>query len=98
MEIKIAGLNYKILDKDDSDMNGTIGLANFNTQEIWINKAHTEQTRSLARIHEVLHIIEQAYGIELTEKQVTILAHGITACINDNKHLLSFVLTGAGRL
>jgi Zn-dependent peptidase ImmA (M78 family) len=87
MEVKIAGLKYKIIDKDDSDMNGTIGLANFNSQEIWINKSHTEQTRSLARVHELLHIIDQAYGIDLTEKQVTILAHGITACINDNTYL-----------
>jgi len=83
MQIKIAGLMYKILEKDSSDMT-SIGLANFNTQEIWINTEHTKQTQALARIHEVLHIIDQAYGIDLTEKQVTILAHGITACINDN--------------
>jgi len=95
MEVKIAGLKYKIINKDDSDMNGTIGLANFNSQEIWINKSHTEQTQSLARVHELLHIIDEAYGTDLTEKQITIFAHGVMACVNDNKHLLSFILTGA---
>ena len=87
LDVKIAGLTYSILEKDNYEMN-SIGLANFNTQEIWINNSHTKQTQFLAKIHEVLHIIDNVYGTELTEKQVTILAHGIAAFIIDNDQVI----------
>lgn len=65
-------------------MQGNVGLANFNTQEIWINKSVTEQTQHIARTHEVLHILSDSYNLQLTETQVKYLTHALVAFFNDN--------------
>ena len=64
-----------------------IGTADFNKQLIRINKDHTEQTQEIAAVHELLHIISDAYGIGLTEEQIKILTHGIIALYKDNENL-----------
>lgn len=43
--IQICGLQYEILLKTAEEMEGRVGLANFNTQEIWINQTMTDQTK-----------------------------------------------------
>ena len=50
---KIAGVTYTIYYKDNAEMEGKIGLANFNAQEIWINKSHTVQTKRIAILHKI---------------------------------------------
>lgn len=82
--IKIAGLEYQILEKTNLEMEGRIGLANFNTQEIWINKEHTSQTRKIAVVHEIMHLLSDAYGLDLSEDQVKIGTHAFIAFISDN--------------
>ena len=84
MKIKIAGIKYDVVYKTNEEMNGLIGTADFNKQIISINKEHTEQTQEIAFVHEVLHIISDAYGISLSEEQVKILTHGIIALNKDN--------------
>ena len=66
-------------------MNGLIGTADFNKQLISINREHTEQTQEIAFVHEVLHIISDVYGINLTEEQVRVLTHGIIGVCKDNE-------------
>ena len=82
--VKICGIDYAIIEKSAEEMQGTIGLANFNTQEIWIGNGYTEQTKSIARAHEVLHIMSDAYGLDLTEHQVKYLTHALIAFMADN--------------
>jgi len=82
--MKICGINYAILMKTAEEMQGRIGLANFNTQEIWIGNAFTKQTQHIARIHEVVHIISDAYNLSLSEEQVKYLTHALIAVIEDN--------------
>lgn len=85
--IKIAGIEYKILFKNLEEMQGSIGLANFNTQEIWIGNSFTKQTQHIAEIHEVLHILSDTYNLALSEVQVKFLAHAIIALVYDNPNL-----------
>lgn len=82
--IKVAGIFYNILEKSNDEMLGRIGLANFNTQEIWIGKDHTEQTKKIAIIHEIMHILSSAYGLELTENQVKIGTHALIGFLAEN--------------
>lgn len=82
--VTIAGIIYQIIQKSQEEMQGRIGLANFNTQEIWIGSEFTEQTKHIAQMHEVLHIISDAYGLELTEHQVKYLTHALIAFFVDN--------------
>lgn len=86
--IKIAGIDYSIVLKSTEEMNGLIGTADFNKQLISINHEHTEQTQRIAVFHEVLHLVSDAYGLNLTEEQVKIGTHAFIALIEDNRELL----------
>jgi len=88
-KIKICGLQYSIQYKSNEEMEGRIGLANFNTQEIWINNNHTPQTKRIALYHEVLHMLDHAYNLKLTEEQVVFTTHAIIACISDNPEIFN---------
>ena len=85
MKIKVAGIYYDVVYKSNEEMNGLIGTADFNKQLISINREHTEQTQEIAFVHEVLHIISDVYGINLTEEQVRVLTHGIIGVCKDNE-------------
>jgi Zn-dependent peptidase ImmA (M78 family) len=87
MQIKIAGITYDIVYKTSEEMNGLIGTADFNRQLISINKEHTRQTQEIALVHELLHIVSDAYGVGLTEDQIKILTHGLVAFYKDNEIL-----------
>jgi len=85
--IKICGMIYTIVYKSSAEMNGTLGLADFNKQEISINSEITQQSQNLALYHEVLHIIDMAYNLKLSHEQVTFASHAILALVNDNPEL-----------
>ena len=83
-KVRIAGLAYDIKYKSGEEMQGNLGLANFNLQEISINAAATEQTQQVAVLHEVLHIISDSFNLKMSEEQVKFLTHGIIAFKHDN--------------
>ncbi len=87
--IVIAGILYQTIYKNNIDMNGLIGTANFNAQEICINSEHTPQTQRIAFYHEIIHILSDAYGLDLTEQQVKIGTHALIALLNDNPDLIN---------
>lgn len=85
--MKICGITYEVLYKTQEEMQGQIGLANFNTQEIWIGTSFSEQTKKIALWHETLHIISDAYNLKLDEDQVKVLTHALIAFTTDNPEL-----------
>jgi len=84
MQLKICGLTYTVLYKTAQEMQGTIGLARFNDQEIWIGDHFTDQTQKIALWHEVLHILSDAYNLKMTEEQVKFMTHALIAFAEDN--------------
>jgi hypothetical protein len=89
MEVKVSGIVYTISERSPEEMNGNIGLANFNTQEIWINSSASPQTKMIARWHEIVHILERAYGVKMNEEQVTIFTHALVSFLNDNRDIVN---------
>ena len=87
MKLKICGLEYSVLYKTPEEMGGTIGLARFNDQEIWIGNQFTDQTKKIALWHETLHILSDAYNLKLEEEQVKFLTHALIAFVDDNKNI-----------
>jgi len=83
--IKIAGVTYTIEFLGNDAMGGNIGLADFDNQRIMINDGATEQTKQIAIVHEILHILDKAYNLKLTEEQVKYTAHAILALYKDNE-------------
>ena len=88
MDIKVSGIVYKVLNKTAEEMGGHIGLANFNTQEIWIHNDMTPQTKVIARWHETMHILEKAYGVKMSEEQVTTFTHAFVSFLCDNPNVV----------
>ena len=84
MDIKVAGITYSIVEKTNEEMGGRLGLADFNSQLISINKDFTDQTKKIAIYHEIIHILSEAYGLNLTETQVKIGTHALLAFLDDN--------------
>jgi Zn-dependent peptidase ImmA (M78 family) len=82
--IRVAGIDYEIQYLSSEEMNGNIGLADFNNQKIMINTGITEQTKRIALMHETLHILDKAYNLKLSEDQVTYTAHALIALAADN--------------
>jgi uncharacterized protein YfaQ (DUF2300 family) len=84
MKLKICGLMYDVLYKTPEEMQGNIGLARFNDQEIWIGNQFTEQTKKIALWHETLHLLSDAYNLKMDEEQVKFLTHALIALVEDN--------------
>lgn len=89
-EIKICGIVYSILYKTLEEMEGRLGLANFNTQEIWINVSTTEQTKRIAIVHEILHMMDHAYNLKLSEEQVVFTSHAFLALLSENSDKIRY--------
>ena len=81
---RVAGIEYQIIQKPTEEMNGHIGLADFNNQSVIINQSCSEQTKKIAVYHEIIHIISDAYGLNLTEQQVKIGTHALLAFLSEN--------------
>ena len=84
MKLRVAGINYSIEYVSSEDLNGLLGIADFNNQKIKINNNATELTQHIAIIHEIIHILDRSYNIKLTEDQVIYLAQAIVALVNEN--------------
>jgi len=82
--LRIAGLNYEIRERSSEEMDGKLGLADFNNQLISVNQSCSSQTKKIAIYHELIHILSDAYGLQLTEEQVKIGTHALIAFVADN--------------
>ena len=82
--IKVAGIEYTIVEHAPDVMGGRLGLADFNAQQITINQSATSQTKKIAVYHEIMHIISDAWGLSLTEAQVKIGTHALIAFLAEN--------------
>ncbi len=86
-QIKISGLMYDVAYKSNEEMQGQIGLADFNRQLISINDSHTSQTQQIALMHEILHLLDISYNLKLTEDQIIHTTHSLIALFADNPEL-----------
>lgn len=84
MNLKVCGINYEVLYKSPEEMQGAIGLARFNDQQIWIGNIFSDQTKKIALWHETLHILSDAYNLKMNEEQVKFLTHALIALVEDN--------------
>jgi hypothetical protein len=93
MEVKISGIKFQMQDMESEKMNGLVGMAMFNSQEMWIHKDMTPQTKMIARWHEIIHMLDRAYGTKFNEDQVTIFTHALVALLQDNPDIVEKIRT-----
>ena len=82
--IKVAGTPYVIKYTPDIDKDGLLGLANFNTREIFINNLYPKEQQEETLLHEIIHVVNYAYNVGLDEDAVDKLARGMYATIREN--------------
>lgn len=66
------------------DMPNALGLCHSDQQQIWILDSNTEETNTNVLLHECLHALSDAYDLELSERQVTVLATALISFARDN--------------
>lgn len=82
--VKICGVPYQIVVKNSMDMPNALGLCHSDQQQIWLLDSNTEETNTNVLLHEILHAVSDAYDLELSERQVNVLATALIALARDN--------------
>ena len=82
--VSIAGINYMINKLSTESMGGLLGQADFNKQCININEDASAVTQEIAKLHEVIHIVSDAWGLNLSEEQVKIGTHALICFLREN--------------
>lgn len=98
--VRIAGVEYAV--KDFPDLNDgahlAYGVINFDTSEILLSStiAMSHQKKCITLLHEILHGIREANGVEIAEEEdvVDMFAKGLYQVLQDNGGRL-FDLKGA---
>ena len=93
MNIHISGIDFGVHYKTGEEMGGHIGLAHFDRQEVWINQAHTAQTKKIALLHETLHILSSVYNLNFSEEQVVVMTHALLGALRNNPEFVEEILS-----
>jgi hypothetical protein len=87
--LKIIGREYDVV-KLDYD-NEQVGGVDFGTCTIGIKSGQQKLLEADTLLHESLHIIDEIFQLELTERQVYCVVSGIMALLRDNETLLPYI-------
>ena len=92
--IKILGKKYDIVFKDDSVLNtGMVGHYDGTKNRIDILRGMSKDQTNETILHESIHAISDALGLELEERDVTSLSTAIFAVLRDNHIKVDFKQT-----
>jgi Zn-dependent peptidase ImmA (M78 family) len=91
--VKICGVDHKIIMKSSIEMPNELGLCHSDIQEIWLNSSNSPESMLNTLLHECIHTIDHAYDLDMSERQVTVLATALIAFARDNpEHAKRFFL------
>ena len=93
-EVKILGIPVEIKYLPESEMKGNFGLADLNRYEILIDDSLSCERERNTLLHEILHHAEYGSQLNLTERQVTVLANVLIAIFKDNEQLVDYIFKG----
>jgi hypothetical protein len=89
-QIKVGPVIYqiKVIDGlENGDGESLWGQAFHKAHEIRLSTNHTKESRFLTTWHEVLHVFEPIYSLDLPEEDIVRLASAICQALQDNPHL-----------
>lgn len=85
--VSVVGIEYNVVagedmysyfEKDDSDENVRVrGAVNYHRQMIVLESTLADDQREVTLLHEIVHAVDDALNISLTEEQVGLLAAGL---------------------
>ena len=89
-KLKVAGVTYRVSVVDDPktiDGRFEYGTANHMQGEIVLNTATPQEMQEETLLHEVIHCVNERFGLALEEDQVKALGAGLYQILKDNKLL-----------
>lgn len=87
-QLRIIGKDIDVV--YDAVMN-ELGLAEHSEQRIKIKSGQQKHIEADTLLHETIHIIDEAFQLELEERQVYCMAVALMALFKDNPQLLSYI-------
>lgn len=91
-EIKVGCHKIKVIYKPSSEVKGYLGLCDADSNVIVMRKnlEHTKHREVL--LHEVIHAIDENYGLKLGEEKVNNLAQHFYSLLSENKEFVKFLM------
>lgn len=90
-KLNIGGIEYKIkIVKDNSDGMHEAqyrGKVRFSEDEVDILESYSNESKFRTLLHEIIHILDDNYKLELNEEIIARLASGLYQVLKDNKLL-----------
>ena len=83
MEVRVGSQNFKVVETDKH----VFGEWDWHTGTISLNKRLKGQDWGLTLLHEVIHVISDLQGLELSESQTRALEQGLGGFFRDNPQI-----------
>jgi hypothetical protein len=87
--LKIVGREYNVVKVEEYDEQ--VGGVDFETSTIVVKDGQQQLLEADTLLHESLHIIDEIFQLELSERQVYCITSGIIALLRDNSALMSYI-------
>lgn len=87
--LKVVGREYNVVKIEEYDEK--VGGVDFENSTIVIKDGQQRLLEADTLIHESLHIIDDIFQLELSERQVYCITSGIIALLRDNPALVSYI-------
>ena len=86
--LNIVGREYDVVKIEECD---DVGGVNFETCTIVVKDGQQQLLEADTLLHESLHIIDEIFQLELTERQVYCITSGLIALLRDNAALMPYI-------
>ena len=87
--LKVVGREYNVVKIEEYDEK--VGGVDFENSTIVIKDGQQRLLEADTLLHESLHIIDDIFQLELSERQVYCITSGIIALLRDNPALVSYI-------
>lgn len=87
--LKIVGREYNVVKVEEYDEQ--VGGVDFETNTIIIKDGQQRLLEADTLLHESLHVIDEIFQLELSERQVYCITSGLIALLRDNLVLMSYI-------
>lgn len=90
--IKYQGIEYKVYQKPDHEMNESWGTYSESIAEIWISEIINDPRAKVTLLHEIIHIILSSAGEKKhSERHINMISNGLFAILKENESLLEYL-------
>jgi len=87
--LKIVGREYSVVKVEEYDEQ--VGGVDFETSTIVVKDKQQRLLEADTLLHESLHVIDEIFQLELSERQVYCITSGLIALFRDNPTLMLYI-------